>query len=278
MNGPAYPILGAWEATIARACGLTIREAQVPMLSALMAERMRVRGIPDAASYCDLFEAEGESGQEWTEVIQRLVSHETSFFRHQPTFDAVRTVILPELRRRPDVGQHSLALMSAGCSTGQEAYGLAMTAMSDPAIGGRFTVWGADISPQAIETARRGRYGERAVATMPAEHRQRFLIPARDGTAGTWELSREIKDRVRFVCTNLTSSFFLSYDVIVCQNVVIYFSPAAVSRLMASLVARLAPGGFLVLGPGEAPTEVPDGVEVVNAGGVRMFRRGRARS
>jgi chemotaxis methyl-accepting protein methylase len=136
-------------------------------------------------------------------------------------------------------------------------------------------VWGGDISRRAIEVARRGRYGPRAVATVPADLRQRFFRPIGSGPGMEYEVVDELRQRVRFMATNLVEvgTFIPNHDVIFCHNVLIYFAPAAVSRAVALLASQLAVGGYLLLGPGEAPIERPPGLELVSMNGVRVLQR-----
>ena len=258
-----------WSELLLHRCGLALRDSQVPVFAELLQSRTAALGLPNCTSYFDVLQADQDTGDEWSEVIDRLVSHETVFFRHPETFEAIRTRILPELRQRPEVGGNRLAICSAGCSTGEEAYSLAMVGLAE--AGGDFTVWGMDMSRRALDTARRGRYGARAIAAVPADCRKYLVAVEPD----VFDVAADVRVRVRFVAANLFVScgMFLTYDLIVCQNVLIYFAPAAVPRALAALASRITPGGFLVLGPGEAPAATPDGLEPVAINGVRAFRR-----
>src|SRR5579871_5166319 len=163
-----------WCDLILRRCGLTFRQTRLGDVVAAIRDQMRAHGVATEAEFYRLLAKPDAATPEWDALIERLINHETSFFRHPPSFDALRHHILPELRETRGRGGR-LNLWSAGCSTGQEAYSLAMVAMADEALKGEFTVWGGDISRYAIEIARRGRYGPRAVATVPDVYRQRFL-------------------------------------------------------------------------------------------------------
>ena len=158
MPTPAAEAVTAdvWCRLIVARCGLTFRDAQIPVVLGVMREQMLARGLTSERSYYDRLVDAAEGGPEWTALVERLLNHETSFFRHQASFDLLRTHILPSLR---EPRGRRLNLWSAGCSTGQEAYSLAMTAMADEDLRGEFAVWGGDISRQAIEVARIGRYG-----------------------------------------------------------------------------------------------------------------------
>jgi type IV pilus assembly protein PilK len=269
----------AWCDLIQRHCGLTFRSARLPDVMVIVRDEMRARGVGSEKAYYRRLSTPSESAGDWDALFVRLTNNETSFFRHPPSFDALRHHILPELRdARPRGGR--LNFWSAGCSTGQEAYSLAMLAMDDAILQGDFTVWGGDISHHAIDIARRARYGHRAVATVPEEYRKRFLRPVGPDPATEYEVVDELRQRVRFIATNLVggNGFRLSYDVIFCHNVLIYFSPGAVTHVVTHLASCLKIGGYLLLGPGEAPTDRPSGLDAVSVNGVRGFRRARARA
>jgi chemotaxis methyl-accepting protein methylase len=266
-----------WYELILRRCGLAFRHARLADVMGVVREQAKARGVSSEAYY-HMLSKPGEHAADWEALVERLINHETSFFRHPPSFDALQRHILPELRdARPRGGK--LNLWSAGCSTGQEAYSIAMVAMDDEALKGEFTVWGGDISRYAIDVARRGRYGPRAVATVRADYRQRFLRPVNE-PATEYEVVDELRQRTRFMAANLVGNdtFTVSYDVIFCHNVLIYFSPAAVTQAVAFLASRLTLGGYLLLGPGEAPSERPVGLVQVSINGVRAFQRRSARS
>jgi chemotaxis methyl-accepting protein methylase len=263
-----------WCDLILRRCGLAFRQTRIGDVVSAIRDQMGMLGVPTEAEFYRRLTKPGASAPEWDALIERLINHETSFFRHPPSFEALRRQILPELREVRARGGR-LNLWSAGCSTGQEAYSLAMVAMADEALKGEFTIWGGDISRIAVEIARRGRYGPRAVATIPDVYRQQFLRP--DGV--DFEITDELRSRVRFMATNLIGGlgFSAAHDVIFCHNVLIYFSPAAVSQAVEFLASRLTLGGYLLLGPGEAPTERPHGLTPVTIAGVRAFQRRGAR-
>jgi chemotaxis methyl-accepting protein methylase len=147
--------------------------------------------------------------------------------------------------------------------------------MDDDDLRGDFTVWGADISRQAIDIARRGRYGPRAIAGVPESYRSRFVRTVQTGDKPSYEIDEQLRRRVRFSSANLIANgaVTLNYDIIFCHNVLIYLSQIAVSQVVATLAARLALGGYLLLGPGEGLVERPPALEPITVNGVRMFRR-----
>ncbi len=263
-----------WYDLIQRQCGLTFRHVRIPEVIGIVHDQMRARGVANEGAYYQMLAKQPEGGVEWDALVERLTNHETCFFRHPPSFDVLRTHILPQLRASRPQGSR-LSLWSAGCSTGQEAYSLAMCAMDDTTPQGDFAVWGGDISHQAVKVARRGRYGPRAIAAVPEHYRQRYLRAIETPSGVEYEVIDDLRQRVRFLTTNLVEpgGFRPSHDVIFCHNVLIYFSPSAVSRAVSWLAASVALGGYLLLGPGEAPADRPAGLEPINVSGVRAFQR-----
>ncbi len=264
----------AWLELFLRRCGLSFRDSQVPMLLQLLAEQRQRRALPSDAAYYSVLAAAPDGSPAWNEALEGVLNHETSFFRHPASFDALRTRILPALVAGR-AGNARLSLWSAGCSTGQETYSLAMVAMAEEALGGQFIVWGSDLSRRVIGIARRGRYGPRALNGLSPTLRQRFFREVPNERGPEYEVVDELRQRVRFMSINLFSAcdFNPRYDVIFCHNVLIYFAPAAATRLLADLAARLRVGGYLLLGPGEGPGDQPPGLEPLHVPGVRGFRR-----
>jgi chemotaxis methyl-accepting protein methylase len=265
-----------WCSLFLRRCGLTFRDAQVAAMLRLVDEQMRARGITDPAVYHALLSEEREGSIEWNELLEGVLNHETSFFRHPASFDALRNIILPDLLNQRVRGAY-LSFWSAGCSTGQETYSLAMLGMADEEIAGRFTVWGSDVSRRVIDIARLGRYGARTLAGLNPSYRQRFLREIQTDRGVEYEIVPELRERVRFIGINLfsASDFSPRHDVIFCHNVLIYFAPEAATRLLNALATRLRPGSYRLLGPGEGPGDQPPGLEPLHVPGVRGFRRTR---
>ncbi len=169
---------------------------------------------------------------------------ETAFFRHQPSFAALRQPVLAGLR-----GRGPLTMWSAGCSTGEEAYSLAMCGLA--AGPGEVRITAMDLSEAALRHAARGVYHTRQTALVPETWRPRFLRT--DG--GQAAVAAELRQAVRWARFHLLdpASYPESeFDVVFCFNVLIYFRGAARREVIAALLRRVKPGGYLFLAPGEA--------------------------
>jgi len=185
-------------------------------------------------------------------MLEAMTTNETSFFRDPNTFDALRTSLLPELESlRRD--RRTLRIWSAGCSTGQEAYSLAM--LLDSHFGQRMKDWeidllGTDIADKVLQRARAGQYSQLEVNRgLPAQMLMRHFKKK----SSSWHLSDTIRSRVRFQQMNLMSlSVGLGqFDLILCRNVLIYFDTRTRQKVLASLHRRLRPDGYLILGAAE---------------------------
>jgi len=188
------------------------------------------------------------------ELANALRVGETRFYRDAPQWEALRRSVMPGLwARRPE--PQRLTALSAGCSTGEEAWTLAML-LSESAprvVGGaaRARVIGVDRSEPALVTARAATYDAASQQQLPRELQQRFLQSAVDGSA---RVVPDLQSLVTFQCRDLTGSLPPGrYAVILCKNVLIYFGDEARDRAVERLFAALAPGGVLVVARSEVP-------------------------
>ena len=173
-----------------------------------------------------------------------LTINVSEFFRNPDRFDLLRHRFLPELLRR----RSPLRIWSAGCSVGAEIYSVAILLEElDPA--GHHELVGTDIDAAALERARQGWFEPLEVRGVPAPWRQRYFRPE----GGGWVLQPEIRHRVRFARHDLIADPYPGgWDLILCRNVVIYFTEEVKRRVWTSLAASLRPGGILFIGGSES--------------------------
>jgi chemotaxis methyl-accepting protein methylase len=225
-----------------------------------VARRVSATRQPTVAAYVrSLGTPTGEA--EWGRLLDQLLNGDTRFFRDPPALATLTGLALPRLReRRREEGTDRLALWSAGCSTGQEAYSLAMTGLAEPEmVGWRLAVLGTDVSGPALAAAEAGVYRAHAIADVPESFRRRFLVPHDAG----YQIGPGVREVVRFQPHDLlTGSTPPPQDVIFCQNVLIYYRPDHRTEIVRRLTATLAPGGFLFLGAAEAVGLPTPGLEL----------------
>ncbi|TPG60430.1 protein-glutamate O-methyltransferase CheR [Roseomonas nepalensis] len=249
---PAFPALK--RLVIART-GHAYYEDKDAALWERVRRRLRATGAADAAGYLARLAAdEGE----WAALESEVTIGETFFFRDAAQFAALEGVILPRLLRRR-AATRRLRVWSAGCSTGAEAYSVAILlrrllgpARADWAI----DILGTDISAAALAAARAARFSPWALRGMPAAERARDFTPLEGGRA--WQLRPEHRAGVRFERGNLLALLdgraapeLAAQDLILCRNVLIYLDRARVPDVVRALAERLAPDGWMLLGHAE---------------------------
>ena len=194
-----------------------------------------------------------------TDVIDALLNNETSFFRDPGAFTLIADEILPRLAERLQ-RRKRLRIWSAACSTGQEACSLAMLFAEDPErwAGWDIEILATDISRAAIQRARDGLYSQFEVQRGLAIRRLlAWFDPVLDRG---WRIKPEIAARIRFAQHNLVSVPPAGgpFDLILCRNALLYFSPGRRGLLLERLASSIDPDGILVLGAGETATGVSD--------------------
>lgn len=251
---------------LAAAAGLVFDDSRRASLSAAVAERQRLTGIGDVAAYLDL--VCDPTAPERQSLLDEVTIQETHFFRNPPQMRALRTEVLPELVRAARGRGRRLRIWSAGCSTGEEPYTVAMMLreLLPDLTGWDVRVLATDLSQTALETARAGTYGERAVQLASPATRGRFLLPT---AAGRHEVRRDVRELVRFAHHNLVldPAPRESFDLVLCRNVTIYFDRETTRALVRRLHGCLRDGGYLLLGHAETLWQINDDFRLVTVGG-----------
>lgn len=187
-------------------------------------------------------------------VVDLMTTNETQWFRDEYPFSVLQTIIFPQFY---DAGKKNIKVWSAACSTGQEPYSISMSISefvdnNANVFGFDGLVTGTDISPTVLEQARNGIYQTSAISRGLSPERQRKYFTQRQD--GTWEINKEIKNRVSFKNFNLLESYNLlgKFDIIFCRNVLIYFSSDLRAQIIGGMTKILNKGGYLVLGSSES--------------------------
>ncbi len=260
-----------WRDFLGRHCGQSFADDRLRRLLPGLWARVQARGLSSYNDYYHHVAFSPEGGDERAVLVESVLNKDTSFFRHAASFRALAEEVLPRALET----KGSVALWSAGCSTGQEAYSLAMAALETGGAG-RAAVTATDLSEAALARARRGRYRPHEVRSLPAHLRAKYLTSSEDRGRVVHEVAGEVRALVNFRPFRLErpdSYGVAGQDVIFCQNVLIYFRPECRAEIVARLCERLAPGGHLFLGPADALGLRPPGAEPVRLGDAAAFRR-----
>jgi len=215
-----------------------------------------------------------DSPQRWLHaLVEHLTVGETYFLRDPAQIAALRETILPDLIERRS-GERRLRLWSAGCSTGEEPYTLAIL-LREKNITPAWDILlvGTDVNRESLRVAREGKYPAWSFRATPDEIRNRYFLASETG----WRLNDSIRRMTRFAWMNLGANSLMppsaDLDLIMCRNVTIYFDEEATQRLYRALVRALAAGGWLMLGPSDPVPTDRGGLERVEVEGAVLWRR-----
>lgn len=243
-----------WARLLEKRTGITLPESRKSFLVTAFGPRMRELGIGDYEGYYQYVTSGRRGALEWTHLVDRLTVHETRFFRHESSLALVRDVYLRELDADARGGRRSVDLWSVGCATGEEPYSLAMVVDQYLAERGGdwyFGVTASDISLPALAVGRDGIYSRAKLKDVPSQLLMRYFEPL-DGER--FQVRPRLRERMCFTRINvleLDHAPVGMMDVIVCQNLLIYFQRERRIAALNHLVEHLRPGGLLVLGAGE---------------------------
>ena len=238
-----------FRAAIALRLGIWFEDQKFEYLAGILERRLELTADV-LARYLNALEKPNQALAELREIARELTVGETYFFRHNDQFRAFSDVALPS-RMAARAITKQLRLLSAGSSSGEEAYTLSILTreqLTDPSW--EVTIGGVDVNPNAVERARAARYSQWALRETPLRVQQQYF--ASEGRE--FVLSRAVQTGVRFEEGNLVADDSWapeSFDVIFCRNVLMYFTPDNARRVVQRFSRALAPGGFLFLGHAE---------------------------
>ncbi|WP_020675819.1 CheR family methyltransferase [Geopsychrobacter electrodiphilus] len=192
--------------------------------------------------------------QELAAAIDLLTTNETYFFREDFQLQTFTNEVIPELVKTKLMRrERSIRIWSAGCSSGEEPYTLAMLLLENPLLQGwSIEIIGTDISQRVLKTAREGLYGQNSFRATDENILKRFFTPV----GQKWQIDSRVKDLVSISHLNFFDNHRVALlgmmDVVFCRNVIIYFDLDAKKRAISILHNRLRPGGYLLLGHSES--------------------------
>jgi len=253
-------------------CGIAFQDDAMFVVERRLRERLQALGLPDYGAYHQFLRYHPDARAEFERAVDVLTTNETYFFREDYQLKGFRDEVLPVLRAQAE-SRKRLVLWSAGCSTGEEVYTLAiLVERSGLFEGWDVRVFGNDISRRVLVGARRGVYGPSSFRAMPPEYDSYFV----DGPDG-----RQVHPRIRAMChfghLNLVeggrTAIVGRVDAVFCRNVLIYFDSLSRRRVIDTFYERLHPGGYLMLGHSESLLNVSTAFEVVHLSTDLVYRR-----
>lgn len=242
---------------IHRHTGVMLGDAKRNMLCSRLARRLRHLGMTRYGEYYRYVREQGPDGEEMQELINCITTNKTDFFREAHHFDFLKGTIIPALQARArQSGPKRLHVWSAGCSTGEEPYTLAMTLREafGTAAGWDLRIVATDIDTEVLSKAQRGVYEEERIDALPEGIKKAYFLRGTGANAGMVAVRPAVRDLVQFRQVNLIDERWPiqeRFDLILCRNVMIYFTRETQTRLLHRFADHLQPGGYLFLGHSE---------------------------
>ncbi|MBA3893505.1 MAG: protein-glutamate O-methyltransferase CheR [Gemmatimonadales bacterium] len=252
--------------------GLTFEGVRQDILGSRLRPRLRELRLDSPRAYYEYLRFHPRGDAEFDRLPALITNNETYFFRETRQFEILIEHVLPE--RRPAAPSRPLRLLSAGCSSGEEPYSLAI-ALHDAGLPPAARSWeidACDLNPERIARAREALYDETSLRACDPESRRRYFSVE----GGRFRLKDRYRVGVRFFQSNLLAPGFAldrPYDVILCRNLLIYFGDAAFDRLIGLFASALVPGGYLFLGHSESLFDRDTELLPVVVGGSVVYRK-----
>jgi len=235
-------------------CGIHFTPESKYLLEKRLSSRLAYHNLTSYKDYYFLLKYDVRKDQEMTGLMDVITTNETYFFRESFQLKAFTDEIIAEIvQAKAKKGDRTLRIWSAGCSTGEEPYTIAMLLLETALCSGlKIEILGTDISQRVLQQARKGVYGKSSFRATDAEYVERYF----EEQDGNYRINEEVRELVTISQLNLFDQSRLALlgrmDVIFCRNVIIYFDQAAKKNVVEAFCQSLYPGGFLLLGHSES--------------------------
>jgi chemotaxis protein methyltransferase CheR len=241
-------------------CGINLHDGKKELVRARLAKRLRQGNFKTFPEYLKYI-LEDRTGKEFSLLIDSISTNLTSYFREGQHFEYLKEKFLPQVleRKRKD-HDFRIRAWSAGCSSGEEPYSIAITLLD--AIAGQgcwdVKILATDISPSMLETARKGIYDKRRIEPVPLPQRNKYLILHQQNGQKVFEAGKSLRDAVIFKYLNLQQQWPITgpLDFVFCRNVMIYFDKPTQQHLINRFWDLLDSGGILFTGHSESLTGI----------------------
>src|SRR5579863_440934 len=253
-----YPgLFSKFQQLIYSEAGIWLAAHKHALLTGRLARRLRLLGLPNMQEYYQLV-TQPDQQHERAVMIDCITTNETHFFREPRHFDFLERQVFPRLQKEAAAGGRParLRVWSAGCSTGEEPYSLAMLMLKHfpGTLGWELEVLATDISTRVLEKARAAVYSIEKAKEIPVEHLRAYMLKGKGDHKGEMKVSPELHRVVRFARVNLHADSYPilgSFDLIFCRNVLIYFDQESKMKVINGIIRHLDPSGLLFVGHSE---------------------------
>lgn len=256
--------------------GLFFETKKIYFVKKRLEKRMQEMHIKDVAEYINHLKFKDKFGKEVQQLLNLMTTNETYFFREDNQLNAFIDHCLPEiLKRKRETRDTRLRIWSAGCSSGEEPYTLAILLKEKVAdlLSWQLEILATDIDTDILESAKNGEYSDRSIRFAPPYIKSKYFTSMGE----TFKLSQQVKQMVTFQHLNLMDSmrmrFVKNVDFIFCRNVLIYFDDQSRRAVVANFYDSLKPGGYIYLGHSESISRINTAFNITRAGGLIVHQK-----
>jgi len=275
LNSPPSQQLLDIRDLIYQVAGILQPDHRIRFLEERCQKRMKVLGFTRLGEYYDHLTKGASRTAEMTELLNEITIGETCFFRNLPQIEALKKVVLPAIvENKKRLPFSKVRIWSAGCSTGEEAYTLAILLLEEKAgllKNLNFEILATDLNERSLEKARAAVYGDYAIRNLTPYFRQKYFNPSGNSLA----VKDEVKSVIQFSRLNLRDdarmTFMKSMDIIFCCNVMIYFDAAVRTKVVQHYYNNLLPGSYLFLGHSESLYGINQAFRLVHFPGATAY-------
>ncbi|MBN2805607.1 MAG: methyltransferase domain-containing protein [Prolixibacteraceae bacterium] len=255
--------------------GVKLSPIKIVMVNSRLVKRLKMSGIynfPDYLNYA--LSPEGKRSGELQCMIDELTTHKTEFFREPEHFDLLRERVLPEFIQNK---QSWLKIWSAGCSSGEEAYTMAMVLQEFKQVHTTFdySVYATDVSNAVVVKAVRAIYPAVNLKTMAPDLLRKYFLVSKDEQTELYRVSKTLRDKVQFSMLNLVDTYPFqpnSLDVVFCRNTLIYFEDKAKREVVSKLLSKVKTGGYLFVGLSETISQFSSDIKQIAPSAYQKIR------
>lgn len=242
--------------------GIQVPDERFDMFYSRLSKRVRKLGLNNFKEYCAYLHSHHD--EEFTEFINAITTNLTSFFREQHHFDYLKSTVVPELLQR-NKATKEISIWSAGCSTGEEPYSIAMTLLECVPKDWNVKILATDLDTNVLHTASTGVYTEDRITDLPVEILKRWFLKSKTAP-GYVKVKPELQAIITFNQLNLMQEWPMKtpFDIIFCRNVIIYFDRETKAALAKRYAKLLASKSWLFIGHSESLNQICNEFELVS--------------
>lgn len=238
---------------VMRETGIKLGPEKRDMLLLRLIRRLKAVQLPDFKSYIAYLRSKN-GAQELIFLIDAVSTNKTDFFRESIHFDYIRDTILPRMIEEDD--SRSVSVWSAGCSSGEEPYTIAMVLEDyfSQHYGWQYRILASDVSTRMLAAAQKGIYTDKGALQVPLTYRKKYIMSGKGKFEGSVRIVPQLRAKLRFARVNFRENVWPieeKFDIIFCRNVIIYFDLEMQKHMFRKFYDYLYPGGYMIIGSSE---------------------------